>query len=738
MKKIFYFTKKLCILFAATIIGFGFVSCENQFFKESAGIYEVSFESNGGTSVPTVNTDKILFSPVTIKNNCEFLGWYETFNFAGNSVFFPYEPKKNTVLYARWNQKYTVHFESNGGTAVADFTGNEIISAITPFKEDYTFAGWYLNADFSGDTVSFPLSLNANITLYAKWNKNYTVSFNSNGGTEVSSIKTGVLQEIPFTEKENYEFAGWYANSSLSGEKISVPYTVTQDITLYAKWLPTYLVTLETNGGSEIASFRARTIESVQEPEKSGYTFIGWYLDSLLNSKAVFPLVISKDTTLYAAYKQNFTITFETNGGSAVNPVSCYVINESPESNKTDKSLGGWYLDPECTDEKKVTFPFYPTEDVTLYAKWVSEMYTITYNANGATGGTVPETVQVEKGSSFVISANTGKLTKTGYAFTKWSTSTDGTSGQSYAPGYSLTPSKNMTLYAQWGKDYAAMITVPGGSFYLGDPNDGTNRPKITLSSFQIAQYELTYELWLEVYRWAKENGYNLTSASKGYAANDAYKDFVPATNISWNMACVWLNAYSEYKGLDPVYYRGNAVWKDDSSTSGTFSWNQTQNGYRLPTECEWEFAAGGGSEKEHDKYIYAGSNDVDEVAWTCEPYYDGYLGYNCAHTVGTKKSNALKLFDMSGNACEWCYDYYAGFGIEALTNPIHESKSFRICRGGSSWTKNGNYPYSSKEYSVIYSRYRNSFGNNWMESVLERDGMFCIQIGIRVARNAE
>lgn len=738
MKKIFYFTKKLCILFAATIIGFGFVSCENQFFKESAGIYEVSFESNGGTSVPTVNTDKILFSPVTIKNNCEFLGWYETFNFAGNSVFFPYEPKKNTVLYARWNQKYTVHFESNGGTAVADFTGNEIISAITPFKEDYTFAGWYLNADFSGDTVSFPLSLNANITLYAKWNKNYTVSFNSNGGTEVSSIKTGVLQEIPFTEKENYEFAGWYANSSLSGEKISVPYTVTQDITLYAKWLPTYLVTLETNGGSEIASFRARTIESVQEPEKSGYTFIGWYLDSLLNSKAVFPLVISKDTTLYAAYKQNFTITFETNGGSAVNPVSCYVINESPESNKTDKSLGGWYLDPECTDEKKVTFPFYPTEDVTLYAKWVSEMYTITYNANGATGGTVPETVQVEKGSSFVISANTGNLTKTGYAFTKWSTSTDGTSGQSYAPGYSLTPSKNMTLYAQWGKDYAAMITVPGGSFYLGDPNDGTNRPKITLSSFQIAQYELTYELWLEVYRWAKENGYNLTSASKGYAANDAYKDFVPATNISWNMACVWLNAYSEYKGLDPVYYRGNAVWKDDSSTSGTFSWNQTQNGYRLPTECEWEFAAGGGSEKEHDKYIYAGSNDVDEVAWTCEPYYDGYLGYNCAHTVGTKKSNALKLFDMSGNACEWCYDYYAGFGIEALTNPIHESKSFRICRGGSSWTKNGNYPYSSKEYSVIYSRYRNSFGNNWMESVLERDGMFCIQIGIRVARNAE
>ena len=717
MEKGFYLAKKNWILFAAFITVLGFTSCENQFFKESAGIYEVCFNSNGGTKVSTVNTDKIVFPPVTTKENCEFLGWYETSDFSGNAVFFPYEPKKNTVLYARWNQKYTVHFESNGGTAVADFTGNEIISAVTPFKEDYTFAGWYLNADFSGDPVSFPLSLNANITLYAKWLKNYTVSFNSNGGTAVSSIKAGVLQELPFTEKENYEFSGWYANSSLSGEKISVPYTVTQDITLYAMWLPTYLVTLETNGGSEIPSFRARTVESVQEPEKSGYTFIGWYLDSGLNTKAVFPLVISKDTTLYAAYKQNFTITFETNGGSAVNPVSCYVINESPESTKTDKSLGGWYLDQECTDEKKVTFPFYPTEDVTLYAKWVSEMYTITYNANGATGGTVPETVQVEKGSSFIISANTGNLTKTGYAFTKWSTSTDGTSGQTYAPGYSLTPSKNMTLYAQWGKDYAAMVTVPGGSFYLGDPNDGTNRPKITLSSFQIAQYELTHELWLEVYRWAKDNGYNLTSASKGYAANDAYKDFVPATNISWNMACVWLNAYSEYKGLEPVYYCGNAVWKDDSSTSGTLSWNQTKNGYRLPTECEWEFAAGGGSEAEHDKYIYAGSNSIGEVAW-----HSDNSGSE-AHKVGTKKPNALGLYDMSGNVGEWCFDCYADWGTGELTNPVHWSGSYKVLICGSL--------YAGKYENEIYYRNSSYYFRHWADEST-------YWVGIRPARNAE
>ena len=716
MKKEFYLVQKFSILLAIVIIGSGFLSCENQFFKEAAGIYEVNFESNGGTKVSTVNTDRIVFSPVTSKNNCEFLGWYETFNFAGNAVSFPYEPKKNTVLYARWNQKYTVHFETNGGTAVSDFIGNEILSAVTPFKEDYTFAGWYLNSDFSGDAVSFPFTLNANITLYARWNKNYTVSFNANGGTEVSSIKTGVLQEIPFTEKENYEFAGWHENSSLSGEKITVPYTVKQDITLYAKWLPTYLVTLETDGGSEIASFRARTIESVQEPEKSGFTFIEWYLDSGLNNKADFPLTISKDTTLYAAYKKNFTVTFETNGGSEVNSVSSYIVKESPETTKANKSLSGWYLDSEYKDENKVTFPFYPTEDVTLFAKWVSEMFTITYNSNGATSGTVPETVQVEKGSSFIISANTGNLTKTGYAFTKWSTSTDGTSGQTYAPGYSLTPSKNMTLYAQWGKDYAAMVTVPGGSFYLGDPNNGTNRPKITLSSFQIAQYELTYELWLEGYRWGKDNGYNLTSASKGYAANDAYKDFVPATNISWNMACVWLNAYSEYKGLEPVYYRGSAVWKDDSNT-GTVTWYQTKNGYRLPTECEWEFAAGGGSEAEHDKYIYAGSNTIEEVAW-----YSSNSGDE-AHKVGTKKANALGLYDMSGNVAEWCFDHYADWGTGELTNPVHWSGDHLVLKWGSL--------YSNSSANEIYYRDTYYYGYSESNSRIK-------WVGIRIARNAE
>ncbi len=695
-------------IFVALMSAF-FASCENPLFIQHTGLYKVEFSTNGGSSVESMRTNKIKSAPQTTKENCEFEGWYESSDFRDAAVVFPFDVREDVTLYAKWLQKYTVSFDSDGGTAVASLTAHTLSAPPSaPKKDGFTFGGWYTDSTLAEMAV-FPLALDGNVTLYAKWLRNFTVTFDTNGGTAVASITAAIIETLPKpTKGDEYEFGGWYALPSLGGEAVSEPYLVEADTTLYAKWNPTYLVTLETNGGSEIAAFRARTLEDLSSPERAGFTFVGWYTDSALSKAAEFPQVLLRDTTFYAKWAQNYTVTFVTNGGSDVAAMETARIEEAPVTTLDGKTLAGWYADANCSDESKIVFPYSVMRNITLYAKWTAEMYTITYNANGADGGSVPERVLVEKGGSFVVSANTGSLAKNGYAFTNWSTSADGTSGQTYAAGASVTPSGNLTLYAQWGKDYAAMVDVAGGTFKMGSP-DSTARPTITLSGFRMAKYELSYELWQEVYTWAVENGYTLTSASKGYAANDAFKSFVPAMCFSWNMACVWLNAYSEYKGLEPVYYRGTAVWRDDTSTSNTFKWDRTKNGFRLPTECEWEYAAGGGNLAE-TRTIYSGNNNIDEVAW-----YNDNSGKE-AHPVGTKKPNQLGIYDMSGNAAEWCYDYKADYGTGELTNPVHESSgSSKVVRGGELT--------DSKGYCTIYYRY--SSASRYSLS------------GIRVAQNA-
>ena len=627
-------------------------------------------------------------------------------------------------------QVYEVTFSTNGGTLIESYRTDCVKETPYTQKADCTFLGWHENSDFSDKAVVFPFELTKNTTLYAQWAQNYTVTFETNGGDKIASYKTGVITDAPDTSRTNYILDGWYTTSDFSGEKVNFPLTLTKPISLYAKWLSTYNVTFATNGGSEIPSYRTAEINTAPECSRDGYSFAGWYSDVGLSKTVTFPLTLIADTTLYAKWLEVHTVTFVTNGGTAVSKLVTGYIESSPVTTKNDFGFGGWYLDSEFATENKVNFPYTVTGDVTLYAKWTAVQCTVTYFANGATKGSVPVTVSVDKGSTYTVSGNTGNLEKSGYAFTKWNTRADG-GGQGYSAGSKFTVTGDVSLYAQWGKNYAEMVTVPGGWFYLGDPSS-SERPKITLSSFQIAKYELTYELWLEVYTWAKKNGYNLTAAKKGYSVNDQYKSFVPATNISWNMACVWLNAYSEYKGLEPVYYRGNIIWKDDTSTSGTFCWSKEKNGYRLPTEIEWEFAAGGGNNTIHDTCKFSGSNTISDVAW-----YDDNSNYE-AHPVGTKKFNALEIYDMSGNVAEWCYDYYASFGSGELTNPVHEvSTSYDrvIIRGSCILT-------SYLNYATIYSRagdkrdvtrdYCYANLNNYYASSIS--GI----LGIRIARNAQ
>jgi formylglycine-generating enzyme required for sulfatase activity len=201
------------------------------------------------------------------------------------------------------------------------------------------------------------------------------------------------------------------------------------------------------------------------------------------------------------------------------------------------------------------------------------------------------------------------------------------------------------TVPAPAGFVYVAAGTLPSSSLLSGQ----------SVAAFYIAQTETTWGQWQSVRTYAAANGYDIGSAGAGSGTD------YPVTNVSWFEVAKWCNACSEQDGLTPVYRVNNLVYKTGDSTP---TMDATANGYRLPTEAQWEFAARGGVSTQN--YEYSGSNEINAVAW-----YVSNSG-NATHAVGTKLANELGVSDMTGNVWEWCESWYPG-----------SEGSIRVFRGG-------------------------------------------------------
>lgn len=282
-----------------------------------ASEYTITFYIDGEAvdSIETSGNERLTLPAAPEKDDHTFEGWFfDNGTWQERLTANTYEETpltEDVSVYAYYKkiggsepeqpQEYTVIFEVDHGTPIAPITTSRIDEEPQTTRDGYTFAGWYKDGGFVKKAV-FPYEVTEDQTLYAKWEKNkYTVRFDTDGGTYVSDMIVSAIDRSPETTKDGYEFEGWYTDKTFSN-KISFPYEVTEDLTLYAKWTQSgsekIVFSVDANGVLTGVSGLSGSDITVEIPsEVNGITVTEIGKDVFKDNKNVSRLIIPDSVT---------------------------------------------------------------------------------------------------------------------------------------------------------------------------------------------------------------------------------------------------------------------------------------------------------------------------------------------------------------------------------------------------------------------------------------------------------
>lgn len=586
----------------------------------------------------------------------------------------------NKVYYLTNLESFTVTYESGDygknpapGTA---FFGMHATKPGDPTDASAVFIKWCKNSEctqewnFNNDEVF------EDITLYALWGHKITFDKNIpldespkivNGFPSDKIVEKGKKASSPTAPTlVHYTFDGWYEDSSCSGNKWDFSSrTVTQNVTLYAKWTPKkYTVAFNKNGhGSNVASQSLDYNTVVTEPTKlteNGWTFVGWFTDTALKNEWNFKYdKVNADTTLYAKWTQNdYTVTYDANGhGIAPKDTKKYHYGDKLDSKtaptEAGYTFGGWFTTEACSGTAWDFDASTVADNVTLYAKWTAIDYTLTYNMKSH-GTQITDSNKYHYGDTLTKPTDPSE---TGWTFEGWYTDDACTSEWNFKYD---TVKDNTVLYAKWQEKgykltydanghgiapvdstvyhYANEITKPADPIESGYTFDGWYKEKTCANKWKFkgetgadkfGEADITlYARWIPIEYTAEFNLNGVTPTSwtapsntyhyedkiarpspepskEGYAFGGWYKDSSCSDGNEW---------YFQYDTLtsEVLDMTNNKITLYAKWTQNEYNVTYIVNGHGTPPA----------QEKLHFNDIIASAPSISVAGWTLEGWY--------------------------------------------------------------------------------------------------------------------